>query len=630
MSRRHAQLLVTDTQVRLTDLGSRHGTLVNGERVRAFRHLLAGDVITVGRVTLVFHRDVQPSATRPFLESGQLRQRLEEEIDRALHYQRQTSLVVIDLAPGMPGAAPPPDEPVTVPDGKLRRRRPSRPTGEIAVPGPASGVPLSPIDRGELAGALAGQVRLIDAAGFVDAGRLAVIMPELDRDAARAAAERMLESLGGVDFRARAGVATCPDDGCDADTLLSSGRAGAEAAKDGRCVAADSAATTITIGGNAIVVADPAMRRVYELIGKLAKSDLPILVQGATGTGKEIAATAIHELSDRKDNQLVAINCAALPEHLVESELFGHEKGAFTGAGSAKQGLLERASGGTVFLDELGELPAAVQAKLLRAIETQRILRVGDVKERKIDVRLVAATNRDLHKEIAEGRFREDLFFRLSAARIVLPPLKDRTREIAHLARVLLAAACARMQRKPLRIAPVVMQKLFAHHWPGNVRELKNAMDYAAATAPLDDVEDSEVELWHLPPEIADPRVAGEPGGASGDSPGDGHRRASDRTEGRAENRASGDASDGGPRRDGPGDAGGPAGSHSEATKAPREFRPIADEVRELERLRMVQALEAAGGQQNKAAELISMPLRTFVTKLKRYDIQSARTRGKR
>ncbi|ADO68529.1 Sigma-54 dependent transcriptional regulator [Stigmatella aurantiaca DW4/3-1] len=231
-------------------------------------------------------------------------------------------------------------------------------------------------------------------------------------------------------------------------------------------------ALELVLGERVIVVADPAVQRLYELIRRLAASALPVLILGETGAGKENAAFALHHWSRRTGKPFVALNCATIAEPLAESELFGHEKGAFTGAAAPKPGLLETAAGGTVFLDEVGELPLAAQAKLLRALETQRILRVGSTKEREIDIRVVAATHRHLEKEVEAGRFRKDLFFRLGAASVVLPPLRDRPDEVSVLAWRFLTQACAASERPPLVLSQAFLDALSRYDWPGNVREL--------------------------------------------------------------------------------------------------------------------------------------------------------------
>src|SRR5262249_34590819 len=205
------------------------------------------------------------------------------------------------------------------------------------------------------------------------------------------------------------------------------------------------------------------------------------LITGETGSGKELVATAIHTLSQRGGRPLISLNCAALHDTLVESELFGYEKGAFAGAKAAKAGLIESASGSTLFLDEVGELAPALQTKLLRVLESNRVTRVGDVREREVDIRFVAATNRDLEADVTEGRFRRDLFFRLSAATLHLPPLRERPRELALLATAFLDDACRHAGRTAMRISDEAMAVLLAHSWPGNVRELKNLMQYVAA-----------------------------------------------------------------------------------------------------------------------------------------------------
>jgi two-component system response regulator AtoC len=224
----------------------------------------------------------------------------------------------------------------------------------------------------------------------------------------------------------------------------------------------------------AMLVVGETMQRLYALLDTVAPSKLSLLVLGETGTGKEVYARALHARSDRAARPFVALNCASLVESLLESELFGHEKGAFTGAAEAKPGLLEMADGGTVFLDEIGELPPTTQAKLLRVLENGELLRVGGLKPRRIDVRLVAATNADLDAAIAAGRFRRDLYYRINGCVVTLPPLRERPGEILPLARHF-AAALGRT-----RFTDAAERALRDHVWPGNVRELKTVIERAA------------------------------------------------------------------------------------------------------------------------------------------------------
>jgi len=216
------------------------------------------------------------------------------------------------------------------------------------------------------------------------------------------------------------------------------------------------------------------MQAVFDSIRKVAGTEAPVLILGESGTGKEMAARAIHQRSNRKDGPFVAINCSAIPETLIESELFGHEKGAFTGAHVQRKGRIESASGGTLFLDEIGEVPLPIQVKLLRFLQEQCIERVGGRQEIHVDTRVIAATNADLKKGMADGSFREDLFYRLAVVQIVLPPLRDREGDIALLANSFLQQFSEQNKKPGLVFSPEAMRALARHAWPGNVRELQN------------------------------------------------------------------------------------------------------------------------------------------------------------
>ncbi len=518
VSRRHATIRIDDGVVRIADLGSHNGTRVNGEAVGESRVLASGDVATVGDVVCVVHFSEPAAPARPSYAEGGWRRRLAEELERAMTYRRELAVLAV-LAPDL------------------------------------------------VASSLAPALRMIDVIGNVDDGQLLLLLPESDRELARSIAARVLECVP----TARLGLAVCPADACDSDTILLAARAAARRTAPGSIGEPAEAATRVELGARHVWIADPAMLRMFAHLERLAGSELNVLISGETGVGKENAAYAVHHWSSRT-GPFVAVNCAALgPESLVDSELFGHERGAFTGAMAAKVGLFESAAGGTVFLDEVGELPLGIQAKLLRALEVRKITRLGETRERSIDVRLVAATNRSLDVEVAEGRFRQDLYFRLGGATVILPPLRDRRCEIPLLARRFLDEVCARAGRAMMTITPAAMQVLLTYAWPGNVRELKNTIEYVVAAAP-----DELVELVDLPE-----RLGGSGGGLAMPALVQLHAEA-------------------------PGE---PSGS----------FRPIAEELRDLERRRMAEALAAAGGVKTRAASLIEMPIRTFTLKLKQY-----------
>jgi two-component system response regulator AtoC len=230
-------------------------------------------------------------------------------------------------------------------------------------------------------------------------------------------------------------------------------------------------------GRFAIIGRTRGMVDVYKLIDKVAASPSTVLVQGESGTGKELVARALHDQSPRRGAPFVQVNCGAIPANLFESELFGHEKGAFTGAVSSKPGRMELADGGTLFLDEISELPKEMQVKLLRALQERRFERVGGVKTLTVDVRVVAATNVDLQAEVATGRFREDLFYRLNVVPITIPPLRDRIDDIPLLVQHFLAKYNRRLGRSVASVSPEALAQLASWHWPGNVRELENVME---------------------------------------------------------------------------------------------------------------------------------------------------------
>ncbi len=312
----------------------------------------------------------------------------------------------------------------------------------------------------------------------------------------------------------------------------------------------------------ALVAESAAMRAALELVGRVAEHRTTVLITGESGTGKEVIARAIHRASPRQVAAFVAINCAAIPENLLESELFGHVRGAFTGAGSDKPGLFEQADGGTLLLDEIGELPLGLQAKLLRVLQDGEIRRVGDQRTRRVDVRVLAATARDLGAEAAAGRFREDLYYRLNVVSIHLPPLRERPGDIAPLARHFASRLGKRLGR-PLSLAATAVAWLEVQPWRGNVRELEHAIERAAVLTDKEVLGPEDLRRGPLPAPHA---VAEEPGGVG---------------------RAS-----------------------------------LRDAVEDAERRAIAAALQASGGNRRAAAKVLGVSLRTLFYKIERYRIE--------
>jgi two-component system response regulator AtoC len=247
------------------------------------------------------------------------------------------------------------------------------------------------------------------------------------------------------------------------------------------------------------------MREVMRIVQKAAPTKATVLITGESGTGKERIARALHQLSTRADRQFVAINCASLPATLIESELFGHAKGAFTGAQSARRGLFEEADGGTLLLDEIGDLPPALQVSLLRVLQEGEIRRVGESRGVKVDVRVLAATHVDLKEAVAQGRFREDLFYRLNVVAIHLPPLRERPEEIAQLAERFIERHAQRLGVRARPLSAAALERLVRYRWPGNVRELENALERALVMS-----DEEQIELDAFPDAIAQAAPAGQ------------------------------------------------------------------------------------------------------------------------
>jgi DNA-binding NtrC family response regulator len=258
-------------------------------------------------------------------------------------------------------------------------------------------------------------------------------------------------------------------------------------------------------GAPRIIGEDPQLRQVSQQLHRAAATDTTVLLEGESGTGKELFARALHALSPRADGPFVAINCAAIPENLLETELFGHEKGAFTGAATRKPGRFELAHRGTLFLDEIGDLPLALQAKILRALEEKQFERVGGTQSLHVDVRVVAATNRNLKARVAERQFREDLYFRLSVFPIQIPPLRERSDDALILARHFVDKFCRDLNKSPLALSPAALDELRTYPWPGNVRELQNCIERAVILCDGDTIHPRHLNLSFRQPAAAAP-----------------------------------------------------------------------------------------------------------------------------
>jgi transcriptional regulator with PAS, ATPase and Fis domain len=422
ISRRHAVLRLGDVFT-IEDLGSVNGTRVRGELLEHGRTetIRVGELFAIGGVSVLLQLRTQPMRPRRLWTHDYFEARLEEECARVQRTGAGFALLHIQ------------------PDGQ--------------------------VEEALLEEVLTEVVRESDVLGKYGPHQYEVLLPETPPDKAREAVQRFENKLRQRSIRCRIGLMCCPVDGRTPYQLTA--RMQTETRNVGPA------------GGSDLVVADRQMQSLHDLVAQIAGSQIGVLLLGETGVGKEVFARAVHNASPRAKGPFVELNCAALTETLLESELFGHEKGAFTHAVSSKPGLIEAAHGGTLFLDEIGDMPASTQAKLLRVIEDSQLRRVGAVKSRAVDVRFVAATNADVENQISRGAFRRDLYFRLNGVTIVIPPLRERLAELEPLANAFLRQASARHAHPPPGITPESLELMRSYRWPGNVRELKNMIERA-------------------------------------------------------------------------------------------------------------------------------------------------------
>jgi two-component system, NtrC family, response regulator AtoC len=518
-SRHHARLHVGVT-LQIEDLGSANGTRLRGQPLAAGAPvtLAPGEVVGIGE-TILFVERREPAAVRGlrWLPHGYFETRLIEECARAEVARGELTLLRLSVAAGTP--------------------------------------------RARLEAAALPALRPGDVLGEYGPDQYEILLPDSRRDACQAIAAALAGALAAAGLDAHLGAACFPGDGTSPGALF--GHAGA-------ALRGGAAAGGAGAGAATLLVTNPAMRDLYALADRVAASAINVLVIGETGSGKELLAETLHRRSPRASHPFVCINCAALSESLLESELFGHERGAFTGAVGARVGLLETAGQGTVFLDEIGELPLALQAKLLRALESRQIMRVGGTTHRRIEARFVAATNRDLEDEVAQRTFRQDLYFRLNGITLAIPPLRERADEIEPLGRLFLEAAARAAGRTPPALTAEALALLQAYPWPGNIRELRNVMERALLFA-----SGSVIAPEHLPLSKLQPRAP---------------------------------------------EAAPPAEVATGAPPLPAGVG-LRERQIELEKQAIVDALQRCAGNQTRAAELLGMPRRTFCNRLKEYGI---------
>jgi DNA-binding NtrC family response regulator len=542
VSRVHAIIRIQETGVSIEDQGSANGTRVRGAVIESGKPVpvVLGEVMDLGSAMVMVQQ--RPIATREWRiwAHGYFEGRLEDECARAARSTGSFGLVRIRVAG----------------EGDLVQQ------------------------------VLANALRADDVVGLYGPGDYEVLLVERSEADLSWLITSLEKAFDDVGIEARMGTALFPRDGRSADVLE---------AKAGS-LARGAPVEPAQVGP--IVVRSPVMRKLHDLLERVAPGEITVLILGDTGVGKEVLAEQVHRRSPRTAKPFLRLNCAALSESLLESELFGHERGAFTGAHQLKSGLLETAQGGTVFLDEIGELPMTVQVKLLRVLEERQVWRVGGVKPRPIDVRFVAATNRDLETAVTEHKFRQDLYFRLAGVTLHIPPLRERTEEIEPLAREF-ARQLSRQKRPPALSADVIAL-LLGYSWPGNIRELRNAIERAVLLAGDGAVMPEHFAVEKMTATISTPisdAPLPRPTAVRANAP---------------ESKASSIQHDTLP----------PASDQLDsATSSLSLGERLRRQVQEVERQHIIDALTRCGGNQTRAARELGISRRTLISRLEAYNI---------
>jgi DNA-binding NtrC family response regulator len=550
-SRHHARLHVGgDGQVEIEDLGSANGTRVREVRLERDRPVVVttGEAIAIGATVLLLQTRAPFHGARQVWPHGYFEARLIEECGRAESLRGTFAILRLRL----------PSEDAASQSGKAIAKA-LRPGDILATYGPRE---------------------------------YEVLLPDSDRPQSEAVRDQVLAALTRPGLAVRSSLACYPVDGTSPQALVT---------RASTLLAGDAAEGAPGAQGF-FLVQNARMRELCALGERAAATSISVLIAGETGVGKELLAETIHRLSPRAGKPFVCLNCAALSESILESELFGHEKGAFTGAVQAKLGLIEAASGGTLFLDEVGEMPLPMQAKLLRVLEMRQVTRVGATRPVPVDVRFVAATNRDLDEEVASKAFREDLYFRLNGFALEIPPLRERVDEIEPLARHFLDQAC-RQQGRQAALSDDALAWLQRYPWPGNIRELRNVVERALLLCTGD-----VITREHLPA-----HKAAAPGESPLSLPG---QAAAQADTGRAIELP--DIGAAGEDLDDADD------QLTEASVVGGASLRIQKE--EVERQAIIDALARCAGSQTRAAELLGMSRRTFCSRLKDYNIPRPRS----